>query len=133
MSPTKPTSLPPPPAEGDLSDALPPDLYGIIRTGAVFAGDVVVEVVVITASGRKQRLQLPTPTGKAGIALSRSKRKILDELKASNVPLTRIALAHRCGLDDATGRFGSNVRELLTSGLIYSSGDDVTDDPAKFV
>lgn len=112
------------------TDATPPDLYGVIRTGAVFAGEVVTEVVIVTASGRRQRLQLPTPGERGG--LTRSKRKIMDVLKASDQPLTRLVVAHRCGLEDATGRFGRNVRELLGAGLIYSNGDDITDDPGKF-
>jgi hypothetical protein len=111
---------------------LPPDLLAVIRTGAVFAGEPVTEIVIITVSGRRQRLQLPTPPDKTAGGLSRSKRKIMDVLRASPVPLTRLAVAHRCGLEDATGRFGSNVRELMGSGLIYSNGEDVTDDPGKF-
>ena len=117
-------------ADGETQS--PPDLYDVVRTGATFAGEAVTEIVIITASGRRQRLQLPTKAERTTGGISRSKAKLMGVLKASSVPLTRLAAAHKCGLEDATGRFGINVRELVADGLIYSNGEDITDDPGKF-
>lgn len=109
----------------------PPDLGAVFRTGATFFGVGVRVMRLELADGTCQRVELPTSKTPA---LKPTQQKIMHHLRASATPLTRTALAHKCGREDAGGKFPAYVRELIeVYKMVYSNGDEITDDPTKFV
>ncbi len=100
----------------------PPDLYGLIRTGAVFAGLVVTELKLTLADGRVQKLQLPPPPDRAdddAADLSPMKREVVqvvDEMGVGEV-LSFEQIAEKAGYSNSD-YLRVFVRSLETAGRL---------------
>lgn len=112
-------------------------LWQSLALGGVFRGFQVAAVYIRTADGRTQKCELPERSAQPSMPaeeepLRPTARKILDTLRASTVPLTRKAVAARLGRETTNGKFGSEIRELHSRGLIFTNGEEITDDASKF-
>jgi hypothetical protein len=110
-------------------DPLPLD--DIERTGAVRFGRPVVRLVMVLEDGREIAADLPTAGPAELTGLTPTQRRIVQVLRVSPMPLTRKAVANRLGRSDATGKTGTDIRELVHLGYIFEAGGELTDDITK--
>ena len=114
------------PATDDTTSVEPVDLYELVRTGAVFAGDVVIELTITTASGMTHQLQLraaggPVAAGKRW-AETKPGRAILATLAAEGRPLKGETVAKLADYP-YSGSFREALRGLEQQGEIVRTAD----------
>ncbi len=88
----------------------------------------------IVVNGHRSTIRIATgsPSEPKPVKLRPTQRKILDVLKGNVKPMPRLAVALKLGRDDAKGTFGKYIRDLLGKEIIFSNGDEITDDVSKF-
>jgi hypothetical protein len=72
------------------------------------------------------------PSRQPVMPLTPTQKKILVILRDDPRPMTHHAIAMRLGRQDATGKLGKQIRDLLAREMIFSDGDEVTNDTSKF-
>ena len=110
----------------------PIDLTSVEATGAIRFGVPVAELRIVLEDGRVIKLALPLKAKQSDTRLTPTERKIMDVLAKSPEPMTRLAVAFACNRENSNGSFGTMIRRLMQSQLIYTNGDMITDDPSKF-
>ena len=110
--------------------ALPIDLTELLRVGAVYQGRAV-HSISLTWEGGEMKSQLQTPESTDAEIGLQPRKKILEALAASEIPLSRKQLARKIGLKDARGRFSTVVSKLLETGEVFELDGFLTDDASK--
>ena len=109
-------------------------LEGIASLGATFLGRGVQRVTLIFDGG-ETTLELPDSDGgelTASQAPS-TRRRIVEVLRSSPVPLSRKQLAGHLKLKSARGRFAQEVSGLVETSQIHEDEGMLTDDASKFM
>ena len=111
------------------ADHPPLDAADVLARGMIFHGRTVRRFVIEWDGGRLETA-LPTP----GPVPARSSlhHRVVEVLRASDIPLTRKQLAARLGRKGIAGRFSSAVRESISRGEVFEQGGDLADTRAKF-
>jgi hypothetical protein len=114
----------------------PLDFAGVLAAaldrGGTFYGRPLVTVSFAWEGGEfRSTLEPPMEAEAEEPVSSEQKRKILEALQRSEVPLTRKQLARCVGLKNARGRFGTTVSAMVKDGDISEREGMLTDDASK--
>lgn len=113
------------------SEPIPLDLTEVLRVGAVYQGRRVFTVALAFDGGKMEIELKPGQVIEEEESGIQPRKKIIEALEGSDIPLSRKQLAKKIGLKNAKGRFSTTVSRLLETGEIHEREGLLTNDASK--